>query len=52
MMPGFLFFRYWHLAKNVKNKETWSQEELERSADAWAIKFVEKNLHPQLTSWL
>jgi len=52
MMPGFFFFRYQHLAKNVKNKGTWSQEKLECSADAWATKFVEKNLRPQLTSWL
>jgi len=52
MMPGFLFFRYQHLTKIAKNKETCSQEELEHSADAWAIEFVEKNLHPQLTSWL
>jgi hypothetical protein len=52
MMPGFFFFRYRHPTKNVKNKETWSQEELEHSADAWATKFVEKNLGPQLTSWL
>jgi hypothetical protein len=51
-MPGFLFFRYQHPTKNAKNKETCSQEELERSADAWATKFVKKNLRPQLTSWL
>jgi hypothetical protein len=52
MMLGFLFFKYRHPAKNVKNKETWSQEELERFANAWATEFVEKNLRPQLTSWL
>ncbi len=52
MMPGFLFFRYRHPTTNVKNKETWSQEELERSVDAWATEFVKKNLRPQLTSWL
>jgi len=51
-MPSFLFFRYQHPTKNAKNKETCSQEELERSANAWATKFVEKNLRPQLTSWL
>ncbi|KAH8968778.1 hypothetical protein BDL97_03G147900 [Sphagnum fallax] len=51
-MHGFLFFRYQHPTKNAKNKETCSQEELERSADAWATEFVEKNLRPQLTSWL
>ncbi len=51
-MPGFLFFRYQHPTKNAKNKETCSQEELERSANAWATEFVEKNLRPQLTSWL
>ncbi len=51
-MLGFLFFRYQHPAKNAKNKEVCSQEELERSADAWATEFVEKNLRPQLTSWL
>ncbi len=52
MMPSFLFFKYRHPIKNVKNKETWLQEELERSADAWATEFVEKNMRPQLTSWL
>jgi hypothetical protein len=40
MMFGFLFLRYQHTAKNVKNKKTWSQEELERSANAWATEFV------------
>ncbi|CAM6044136.1 unnamed protein product, partial [Sphagnum compactum] len=44
--------RYQHPTKNAKNKEVCSQEELERSADAWATEFVEKNLRPQLTSWL
>jgi hypothetical protein len=52
MMPSFLFFKYRHPIKNVKNKETWLQEELERSADAWATEFVKKNMRPQLTSWL
>jgi hypothetical protein len=46
MMPSSLFFRYRHPDKNVKNNGTWSQEELERSADAWATKFVERNLRP------
>ena len=46
MMLGFLFFRYCHPTKNVKNKETWSQEELGRFADAWATNFLEKNLCP------
>ncbi len=40
MMLDFLFLKYQHIAKNVKNKETWSQEELEHSVDAWVIKFV------------
>jgi hypothetical protein len=52
MMPGFLFFRYQHPTKTAKNKETCSQEELERSADTWATEFMEKNVRPQLTSWL
>jgi hypothetical protein len=48
----FTVDRYRHPTTNVKNKETWSQEELERSVDAWATEFVKKNLRPQLTSWL
>jgi hypothetical protein len=51
-MHGFLFFKYQLPTKNVKNKETCSQEELERSTYAWATEFVEKNLRPELTSWL
>jgi hypothetical protein len=52
MMLGFLFLKYRHIAKNVKNKETWSGEELEHSIDAWVIEFVQRNLRSQLTSWL
>jgi hypothetical protein len=43
----FFPFRYRHNTKrNVGDKGTWSQEELERSADAWATKFVQTNFHP------
>jgi hypothetical protein len=49
----FFPFRYRHSTKrNTGDKGTWSQEELERSADAWATKFVQTNLSPQLASWL
>ncbi len=49
----FFPFRYRHSTKrNVGDKGTWSQKELEWSADAWATKFVETNLRPQLASWL
>ncbi len=49
----FFPFRYRHSTKkNARDKWTWSQEELERSADAWATKFVQTNLRPQLESWL
>ncbi|CAM6054105.1 unnamed protein product [Sphagnum tenellum] len=51
-MVAILLHGYQHPTKNAKNKETCSQKELERSADAWATEFVEKNLRPQLTSWL
>jgi len=49
----FFPFRYQHsMKRNAGDKGTWSQEELERSADAWATKFVQTNLRPQLESWL
>jgi hypothetical protein len=49
----FFLSRYRHSTKrNAGDKGTWSQEELERSADAWATKFVQTNLRPQFESWL
>jgi hypothetical protein len=49
----FFPFRCRHSTKrNARDKGTWSQEELEQSADAWATKFVQTNLRPQLESWL
>jgi hypothetical protein len=47
----FFPFRYRHNTKrNAGDKGTWSQEELEQSAYAWATKFVQTNLRSQLES--
>jgi hypothetical protein len=53
MAREFLTFKYWHTKKrNVRDKGTWSQEELDQSTNAWAKKFVHTNLRSQLASWL
>ncbi len=41
-----------HTGKNARNRENWSQEDLERCADVWATEFVQAHLRPHLASWL
>ncbi len=51
-MKFFLSKYRYSTKRNAGNKGTWSQEELEPSTNAWATKFVQTNLRPQLESWL